>query len=124
MRFKIVFGWLLVAIGLLIILWIIFYSYQILTFKKDIPLIFKETDIKNSGLVINIDDKYKNQDVQKQLEKLVSDKLDQIISPQIILKIFNLLALSIFAGIFIFGGSKIAFIGIELLKNNKDNFKF
>jgi len=127
MKLKFVLGWILVFIGLGIILWVLFYCYQILTLKKEAPLIFKQNDILNKN-ILKVEEKIVKTDyqqqIQKQIENVISSKLDEVLSPQIIIKFLNLIALSIFAGIFILGGGKIAFIGVELLRNNKNDFKF
>ena len=105
-------GWVLLAAGLALIIWTLVSSYNIFTGKSAMPAIFQAQS--NSSLVsVN-----SNQptDPQAQLQKLLQEQLANLIPADALIKILNLSVWSLLAFIFIFGGTKIADLGIKLLK--------
>lgn len=112
-----VFGWFLLFLGLAIVIWPLYFSYQIFLGKAETPNIFKITSQALSNLPAN------NQlsattpaELQKQIEGLVSNQIKDILPVDLINKFFNLAGWMIVAGILIFGGSQIANLGVNLLK--------
>ncbi len=112
-----IIGWILLAVGIAIIAWGIFYSFNIFTGKAEPPAIFKvvatntTTSPKGGGLV----------DIQGQLGNIVSEQLKGILPLDFLPKLFNLICWSIFMWILVFSSGKIADIGIKLLKKNKES---
>ncbi|MBU4351037.1 hypothetical protein KKD19_06250 [Patescibacteria group bacterium] len=103
-------GLLLLILGLAVIFYAIFYSYQIFTGKMPVPEIFEFATVKantNSNIF----------DLDAQFEKIIGSQLQQMIPSGSIAKVFNLVSWSIFASILIFAGSQIANLGIKLLKD-------
>ncbi len=54
--------------------------------------------------------------IQQNMQKAVNEQLSKIFPPGIILKLLNIISWSVFAWILIFGGGKIALLGIKMLK--------
>lgn len=103
-------GLLLLILGLAIIFYTIFNSYQIFTNKMPVPEVFELTPVKadTDSNVFNL---------EAQFEKMIGSQLQQMLPANSISKIFNLFSWSVFAGILIFAGSQIANLGVKLLKD-------
>jgi len=108
MSFNKIIGYLLLFIGLAIIFWCLYSSYNIFTAKTSPPEIF-------SSLSLNEKEKIGGKDIQAQMEKMIKEQFKEIISPNFLPKLFNLISWSIIAGILIFGGAQISNLGIKLL---------
>ena len=113
-----IIGYVLLSIGLLLISFITFQSYQIFTGNATAPYIFKiqtdkSTDSTSYSGVI---------DLQKQIEKQVSESVrDQILAilpSENISKMLNLMSWFLFALIVIISGTHISSIGIKMIKQN------
>lgn len=106
-------GWLLLIAGLLIIGWALFSSYQIFLAQKPAPPVFKvqEKEIKTEKV-----DQTKPSALEEKTKELFQEQLTKMLPPNFSPLLFNLISWSIFATILIFGGSKISFIGIRLLR--------
>ncbi|MCK5332604.1 hypothetical protein KAJ41_01935 [Candidatus Parcubacteria bacterium] len=133
-------GYALLALGLAVIFFGIYSSYNIFAAKKDAPQVFKydnsqsiSSDSEDSvgvkeEIVVDrsrlTDPNYvKNlEDQQRAMaENLVKDQigglLKEIIPQEFIIKLLNLSSWSIFVFILIFAGGKISGLGIKLLKD-------
>ncbi len=113
-----ILGYIILAIGLIIILGVIWQSYNIFNGKILAPEIFKDPiniTKKSQGSSVN------SFDIQAQTQKIMQEAIQEQISSILpsgsLTKILNLIVWSIFAGIIIFAGSVISGIGIKLLKN-------
>lgn len=113
MNFKNLIGWLTFFVGLSIILFSLYSSYNIFTAKKAFPEIFKAGE----ALVEKEKPKTKEVNLQKEMEKMMKEQLRELIPAETLPKLLNLLAWSMLAGILIFGGSQIAGLGIKLVKS-------
>ncbi|NOQ67870.1 hypothetical protein GQ568_00325 [Patescibacteria group bacterium] len=134
-------GYLLLAVGLVIIFWSTYASYNIFTAKKEAPKVFsynsegvidldsKDENVENVG-AINIDkSKLTDPNYLKSLEAgqkvqaesmikdHISGQLKEIIPDEFILKLLNLSSWSLFVFILIFAGGKISGLGIKLMKD-------
>jgi len=99
-------GVILLFLGLAVIFYGLYSSFNIFTAKTSAPAIFgtgEEVFSPKSG-------------VQAQLEEAISSQLKGMFPTDSIPKLLNLLGWSIFAGILIFGGGQIATLGIKLIK--------
>ena len=110
LRYQLVIGYILLVLGLALIGWTLWQSYNIFTDKVSASLIFKTQAAQpasgNDGTL----------DVQKQINDAVKHQLNQILPPDTITKILNLASWSILAVIFIFGGGALSGIGVKLVK--------
>ena len=106
---KKILGLVLLFLGLAIILYSLYASYNIFTAKTAAPEIFKV----ETGLSIVPG---ATQDLQAQLQKMIQEQLKGMLPADTIPQFFNLTTWSIFAGILIFGGAQIAGLGIKLIK--------
>ena len=108
-----IIGYTLLIVGLSLIIFTLYQSYNIFTDKYSAPSIFKvQTPLSpsknNSGNSL--------QDLQKQLNQEISKQISQMVPADTLPKILNLFSWSILAGIFIFGGSQIAILGVKMIK--------
>lgn len=109
-----IIGFILLVAGLVLIGFSLWQSYAIFFGKTSAPLVFKtsvplqQTANRNATTI--------EQQIQAQISDAVQKQLGQIISPDSITKILNLLSWSIFAGILILGGAAISGIGAKLLR--------
>jgi len=104
-------GWFLLVIGLMIIFWGLYHSYQIFTAQIEPPEIFKfaqnQTSLgENEGIL----------DPEEMIGNIVGERLEQMMPISSISKLFDLIAWSIFAMILFFGGVQVAGIGVKLIK--------
>lgn len=115
MAFRKIVGFALLILGLLIIFWGLYSSYNIFTAKTEVPEIFKVTE-KQVPLV----ERGETQGWQTQIESMVggmiSEQLEGLLPSDFLPKLFNLIAWSIFTGLTIFAGTQIASLGIKLIK--------
>jgi len=95
-------GWALLFVGLIIIFYSLYSSYNIFTAKTQAPEIFSVAEKEGiSGGAI---------------EEMIQQQLKGMLPVESIIGLLNLIAWSIFAGILIFGGAQISSLGIKLLK--------
>jgi hypothetical protein len=134
-------GYALLVLGLVVIFWGIYSSYNIFTAKKEAPRVFsynsegvvnldsKDENIENSE-AINIDKSkltdpnyLKNLEAEQKaqfegaLKDQIGSQIKEIIPEEFILKLLNLSSWSLFVFILIFAGSKISGLGIKLMKD-------
>ena len=110
---KKIFGWILLILGVLIILWGIWSSYQIFNNQKPVPEIFAI----EQGLVSEEETAKDSQtEMSQQIQQAIGQQLTQMFPPGFISKILNLISWSIFMFILVMGGGKISTLGTQLLK--------
>jgi len=115
---KRIFGWVILIIGILIIVWGIWTSYQIFTgqipvYEVFIPEASNGTSLTGGGINLNLP-------MEQQIQQLIKDQIGQIFPQETLFKFFNLSAWWIFMMILMLGGGKLASIGINLLKKEKE----
>lgn len=111
MKLKKILGFLLLFLGIAIIFWSLYSSYNIFMAKKPPPEVFKVEE----KMTQKTPAKTGNFDIQAQMEKIFSEKIKGLLPIEFLNKILNLIAWSIFVGILIFGGGQIATLGIRLI---------
>jgi len=97
------FGLILLVLGLIIIFYSLYSSFNIFTAKAAPPEIFK-AEPSAQGTVAG--------SIQAQIEEQLKGMLPVDSVPTLL----NLISWSIFAGILIFAGAQIAGLGIKLIK--------
>lgn len=102
-------GYVLLAVGLLLIFWVIFQSYQIFTDKVSAPLIFKAQAPQQASSQSN------SSDIQKQFDQAIQKQLAQMAPIDTLPKILNLASWSMLAGILLFAAGQIAGVGIKMI---------
>jgi len=113
---KQIIGILLLVIGISIISWTAWSSFEIFTNKKPAPEIFKqevfqkETIQKESSVNLT-----PQEQISQKLQETLQEELSKMLPAGFMPKTMNLVAWSILAGILIFAGGKIASLGIQLL---------
>ncbi len=111
MSFNKILGYLLIFIGLAIMLWTLYNSYNIFTAKIAAPEIFtlsQGESLSSQKLPL----------IQVQMEELIREQFKEIFPPDLLANLLNLISWSIIAGILIFGGAQISNIGIKLVRSN------
>jgi len=106
-----ILGYLLLFIGLVTIFWTLYNSYNIFTAKITAPEIFEVSETEDVS-----SPKSKIQDLQAQMEEAVREQFKNMLPPDLLPNLLNLVSWSVIAGILIFGGSSISNIGIKLIK--------
>lgn len=115
MKPKKIFGWLLLIAGLLIISWALYSSFNIFVAKDKAPEIFKmeeETEAPKKTKITPTSP----EELQEEMKKIIEEQIKEIIPAEFLANLLNLLSWSIFASLLIFGGSRIAGLGIKLIK--------
>ena len=115
MKIKNIIGWVLLVVGLVIVFWVLYSSYNIFTAKVQAPEIFK---VPKKEAILPSKEKTPALEAQmeEKMQEIIGEQLKGLISVDLIPKLLNLMAWSIFAGILIFGGAQISSLGIKLLK--------
>jgi len=114
---KKIFGWIILIIGILIIVWGIWTSYQIFTGQIPVYEVFTSKTAEEASLSktnINL-----NLPLEQQMQEIIKDQISKILPQEMLFKFFNLGAWWIFMMIIILGGGKLANIGINLLKEEE-----
>lgn len=107
-------GWLLTILGILIIIYALYSSFTIFTAQKEAPSLFNLS--QETTLSSNLEEETSAEMARVEMEKIIKEQLNSMMPNNAIPKMLNLLSWSIFAGILIFGGSKLSYLGIKLLK--------
>ena len=103
-------GWLVFFLGIAIILFGLYSSFNIFTGKAPAPEIFHFSfESLEEGAVAQ-------DDLQGQMEQMVQGQIKEIIPLDFLPQLFNLISWSLLAGILIFGGAQIVSLGIKLMK--------
>ena len=102
-------GFLLLLVGLSVIGYTLFISFQMFSNKVMPPQLFSEEQA-SAPLKAGAND------LQGQIEGAIGDQLKAFIPSSAIPRILNLLAWSILASLLMFGGGQVAGLGIKLLK--------
>ena len=106
-----ILGYVLLVLGVVIMVFTLWQSYNIFTAKVAAPLIFRtQVPLQQSASAT---------DVQKQMNDAVKQQLNQILPPDSITKILNLTSWSLLAFMLIMGGGAVSGIGVKLLNGNK-----
>lgn len=111
-----ILGVILILVGVAVIIYGLYSSYNIFTAKSEVPEIFKVPE-----KAISSPKKTPTEGIEAQLEKMVGEQLKTIIPTifpiEFLVQLLNLTSWSIFAGLLIFGGAQISNLGIKLLKD-------
>lgn len=110
-----IFGWALLVVGVVIIIWTLYSTYNIFTGKVAMPEIFKMPVEEKTPLT-----KEGAQSLEAQLEEkmkeAISEQLKGFLPVDALPKMLNLIVWSMLAFILIFGGSQLSSLGIKLIK--------
>lgn len=104
-----IIGWLMFIIGISVIVLTIYHTYNIFTGKASAPEIISlniEKPKTSGGIPTNPD----------QLGDMISQQLANILPLESLPQFLNLITWTIGAGVLMLGGSKIAGLGINLIK--------
>jgi hypothetical protein len=106
--FKKIAGWVLVISGIALISWTLYSSFNIFTGKVQSPKVFTAQSLAGSQ-------GGKSGDIQAQMEQIMQEQLKGLIPADALPKILNFTAWSLLAFVFIYGGTQVSGIGVNLL---------
>lgn len=109
-------GFFLLFLGLGIIFYTLFISFEMVSGSRDLPEIFPTFSKEKSISQKEINFPKNLQDLQKVQEEIIAQQISNLFPPDYLQRIFNLIAWSIMSAIFIFGGSQLSSLGIKLIK--------
>ena len=110
---KQIIGWLLLGLGLLIIVWGIWSSFEIFTDRKPAPEIFKVQQTTDQKTTTG--DSSQEQ-ISQQIQQTLTEQLGKMLPADSFPRIMNLASWSIFITLLVFAGGKISALGIKLIK--------
>ena len=112
-----ILGWGLLIVGIIIIGWTLYSSYNIFTGKTAAPEIFKiETEITEAPVTGQGKLPTSPAEIQKEMEEMIGEHLKGILPADTMPKMLNLAVWSTLAFILIFGGGQLSILGIKLIK--------
>lgn len=111
-----IFGWSLLILGLAVIFYSLFNSYNIFTGKSQPPTVFKIEEKEKTISPQEETAQGPKETAEKLVEEKVQEQLEAMIPKDALPKLLNLVTWSILAGILIFGGTQISGLGINLIK--------
>ena len=114
MLFAKIFGWILLLTGLAVIAYSLYSSYAIFISKEPAPEIFRVEEKRVSPSSENTEGPQAQ--IEQMLQEQMKGMLGQMAPLNSIPQLLNLINWSMLAGILIFGGGKIAGLGIRLIK--------
>lgn len=106
---RIIIGYVLIVLGLTMIIWPLWQSYNIFMGKAPAPLVFQTAE--------NIGSSAAGSDLQSQITKAVQDQLKQFVSPATATKVLNLIAWTLMAFILITAGGAVSSIGTKMIRS-------
>ncbi len=112
MNYTKIFGWVILATGLIIIGWSLFSAVNVFTGKQPPPEIFKA-----QKAIAMPQGKVSPQDIQAQLENMLGEQLKNMLPADTLPKTINLTVYSMLIFLLFSGGSQVAGIGIKIIKN-------
>jgi hypothetical protein len=114
-----ILGLILLIIGLLIIFWGFYSAYNVFQGKAGLPKIFTPAEtalIEEEIAPTPQTGTLTPEKLQENMEEMMQKQIGKIFPSGIIMQLMNLIAWSIFIWILIYGGGKIAGLGIKLFK--------
>lgn len=113
MQSKRLVGWFLVIVGVVIIIWTLYLSFQIFTGAAEAPQLFSfKQSPADSQPVKSPTGELLPQEI---INQVLSQQLEGFLPADSSVKLFNLMSWSILAGIMLFGAGQIAGIGVKIL---------
>lgn len=109
---KQIVGWLLVALGLGLIFWGLWTSFEVFSGKAAAPEIFRAEQSQSPAAAKGSSLEAQAQEV---FDQALQEQFKSFLPPGSIPELLNLLSWSIFAGILMWGGGQVAGIGVKLL---------
>lgn len=114
-------GYVFLFLGVIIILWGLWFSYQMFIGQKPAPEIFK---LDSSDITLSLPNNSNlDSQIQSQINSILQGQLNNLLGGESINKILNLTAWSIFMAILVLACGKISSIGIQLIKAEKPEEK-
>lgn len=106
-------GFFLILLGLAVIFYSLYSSYNIFFNKSQVPEVFKYVKQTETS-------SQQPSSIEGQIEKMMGEKIKEAVPFEAIYKSLNLFAWSIFAWLLISGGGVISGIGAKLLNDKHE----
>ncbi|MDO8470470.1 MAG: hypothetical protein Q7S63_00655 [bacterium] len=119
MNIERIIGFLLLILGLGIIGFTLFNSFQIFMGKMDPPQVFSAEQKQQAAAPKSTALSAEN--LQQQAQQIIQDQIQNILPQGTIPRMLNLAAWSFLAGLLMLGGSQIAGLGIKLIGAGKSS---
>lgn len=116
MTFKTLCGWFLLFIGVAIIFWAVYSSYNIFTARAEVPEIFEIAEQIEDTKETKLSQKADLISQEEIMRELLGEQVKELFPIAFLTTLFNLIAWSIFTGILIFAGSQVSGLGIKLVR--------
>jgi len=109
-------GYIFLLIGVVLIAFGLYQSFNIFTAKVEPPEIFTFSNLEKVGII----EEQKSGDLQAQAEAMMQEQIKEIVPFDDLFAslpmLLNLISWSIFMGILVFAGAHVSGIGIKLIK--------
>jgi len=105
----------LLIVGIVIIGWTLYSSYNIFTGKMAVPEVFK-IETEETPTVTQEKVSTTPEELQKEMERMMGEQLKDVLPVDALPKMLNLAVWSMLAFILIFGSSQLSTLGIKLIK--------
>ncbi|MFA7714614.1 MAG: hypothetical protein WCX77_00695 [Candidatus Paceibacterota bacterium] len=119
-------SWLIVIVGLLVIGWTVFSSYDFFSGQKSFPQVFKQTAAEGSQKEVQqktaVSAAPKDQAeaqalAQAQMQQTIGESISKLFPAETTFQVLNMTSWIAFASFLVFAGAQIAGIGVKLLIN-------
>ncbi len=110
-----IIGWSIFLVGIIIISWTLYSSYNIFTGETAVPEVFElpKEEVESPAQKETITG---IQDIQAQMKTMIGEQLKGFLPVDTLPKLLNLAVWSMLAGLLIFGVTQISRRGIKLIK--------
>jgi len=105
------FGWLFLFLGVLTIYWGLYYSFNMLTGKGEVPGVFK---VKEEEVLLI--PREKPNSPEDQLRQIMGEQLKELIPSDFLIQFSNITIWLIFMSVLVFAGAQVSGIGIKMIK--------
>lgn len=113
-----IIGWVTFGIGIFVILFTLYSTYQIFTGEKPAPQFFQINLPEETAPEEMPEEMPSSQEgMMQMMSQKIESQLQEMIPASTLPKLLNLVIWTMGAGILIFGGSQIAQLGIRLVKD-------
>ncbi len=110
-NYRKIIGWVLVAAGLILIIWTLVLSFNFFTGKTDVPQFFQVEENTEVPQIEGLEQ------LPDDTQILIREQLDEMLPSGFGGEMLNLAVWSMLAFILMFGGSQISGIGSKLIKD-------
>lgn len=108
---KAIIGWFLIVLGIVVIIWSISSTYYNFTGQSEFPQMFEDSQ--------NVNQEKASGSIEDQIGSIVGEQIKNMLPSGTLPKMLNMVSWTMFVTFLVFAGSKMAGLGINLLRNPK-----